>query len=385
MIRSLTALGLALGMAALALPSSAQTPSMVPEIEDNDVATLPTATPRWAFVDGGWTAPSVRIFDGDTGRMQGTVPGSRMSSFAFDPKGRYFYVAESLWSHGNRGRRDDLLAVYDAKTLKLVREIALPGRILVPDKIYSLSVSADGRFAYIFNMDPATSVVTVDLDRGATKIAEIPGCGLAFATPGGTVSSLCTDGSLATVQFGKSAKPSVTRSEPFFNAETDPIFDNVVIDVPGGRGVFLTYSGLLITAKLGQAPQIAAPWSIQRAAGMTPPSGRPREPAWLPGGKQPLAVHASSGRIFVLMHLGEFWSQKALGTEIWILDGTSRKLIARKKLDAPANMINVSQDAEPLIFLGTEAGALRVLDSATFEIKHEITSAGGGVILTPGA
>lgn len=383
MIRSLTALALAVGVAGIALPSLAQAPAAVPEVEEPEILTMAKPTPRWVFVDGGWSFPSYRIFDGDSGAMQGVVQGSRMSNFAFDPKGRYFYVAETLWSHGNRGKRDDLLAVYDAKTLKLVREIPLPGRMLVTDKVYNLSVSADGRFAYVFNMDPATSIVTVDLDRGSIKIAEIPGCGLAFPAPDGAVSSLCTDGSLATAQFGKGGKPSVTRSEPFFNAENDPIFDNVVIDVRGGRATFLTYSGLLISAKLGARPEISAPWSIQQAAGMKAPGGQPREVAWLPGGKQPLAVHAASGKIFVLMHTGEFWSQKAEATEVWILDGTTQKLIARKRLEEPANMINVSQDAEPLIYLGHE-GTLRILDSATFEVKHEIAKAGGSVILTPG-
>jgi hypothetical protein len=42
--------------------------------------------------------------------------------------GDRIYIAETMWTHNNRGTRIDLLTVYDTKTLTAVKEIPLPGR-----------------------------------------------------------------------------------------------------------------------------------------------------------------------------------------------------------------------------------------------------------------
>ena len=35
----------------------------------------------------------------------------------------------------------------------------------------------------------------------------------------------------------------------------------------------------------------------------------PMDVNWMPGGRQPIAVHHATGRIYVLMHMGEYWSE----------------------------------------------------------------------------
>jgi hypothetical protein len=59
------------------------------------------------------------IFDGDTGRMVGMVNMYGPDSFALDPLGRNFYVAQTIWSKRDRGVRQDMLLAYDIHTLKL--------------------------------------------------------------------------------------------------------------------------------------------------------------------------------------------------------------------------------------------------------------------------
>ncbi len=92
----------------------------IPQAEVPSVGTLDPVQPHWVFVNRGNGQDGTRIFDGDTGRMKGMVNMYGQDSFSFDPLGRNFYVAQTIWSKLDRGTRQDMLLVYDVKSLKLV-------------------------------------------------------------------------------------------------------------------------------------------------------------------------------------------------------------------------------------------------------------------------
>ena len=135
---------------------------------------------------------------------------------------------------------------------------------------------------------------------------------------------------------------------------------------------------------------IEKPWSIQQAAGFAPAGTGVQELAWRPGGGQPAAYHKASGRLFVLMHMGTYWTHKQGGTEVWVLDTNTRKLLKRIPLQPiPTSgladerppfygTIGVSQDAEkPLIYLvNDEGGGDVVMDAGTGEILRKVEFAG---------
>ena len=360
-------------------PGRAQTAS-VPESETADVRQMEPPRTGWFYVDGGWGQPGMSIFDARTGKMKGTVNTSELSDMAFDPAGRYYYVSETIWSKGNRGTRQDMVSVYDTIDLKLVTEIAIPDRILIGERKQNFIVSDDGKWGFIYNLSPATSVNVVDLARRKfVKAIEVPGCAALIPNPVG-FSALCSDGSMATVAV---ASARITRSAPFFAATEDPIFENFAYDKAKRTVVMLSYTGLLYTAWLAATPTIASPWSIQTAAGYRSPADTaPLAPAWYPGGRQPMALHRPSGHLFVLMHQGEYWSHKQKGTEIWEIDVAAKKVLRRLVLEEPMGHIEVTQDAEPMIFLNDEEGNGTILDARTGEEKHKIKDAGGGAIFT---
>ena len=109
------------------IAESAQPPALT--AETSDVATLAPATPHRFFTIG--YRDSVVIFDGDSGKLEGQVPIGHDATFNVSADNSRLYVGETMWAHGNRGERFDLLSIYDAKTLNLLKEIALPGRALV--------------------------------------------------------------------------------------------------------------------------------------------------------------------------------------------------------------------------------------------------------------
>jgi methylamine dehydrogenase heavy chain len=363
------------------------------EPEQSDVATL-SPNPPHRFLTVGRTG-SV-IFDGDSGKMEGSIPSGYGPNVAIAPDNSQFYVSETYWSHGARGTREDLLSVYDAKTLNLVKEIPLPGRALV-FKTQNFDVNASGTRAYVYIMHPAASVAWVDLKKQAVGgTVEIPGCALVFPWGETGFASLCGDGSLATVIIPESGPPTVTHTKPFFDANKDPIFEESLVDRATGKALFISYTGLIYEAKLGATPVIAKPWSIQQAAGFAAAGTGVQELAWRPGGGQFAAFHKASGKLFVLMHPGNYWTHKQGGTEIWVLDTKAHSLVSRFPLRAVPTSglgddavpfyadIGVSQDDKPLLYLLNSSGGDLVLDAGTGEQLRKVEFAGGNRVMVPG-
>src|SRR5580692_3961654 len=358
----------------------------IPQAEVPSVGTLETVQPHWVFVNRGGGLDGTRIFDGDTGKMKGMVNMYGQDSFAFDPLGRNFYVAQTIWSKLDRGTRQDALLAYDVHSLKLVSEISIPGRMLIGNRTHNLVITSDGKRALIYNMRPSSSVNVVDLDKRAfeSKI-ELPGCATMFTNMVNGFSALCSNGTLATVAMDGD-KPVISRSAPFFSATEDPIYDTSILDAKTGNATMLSYSGMITPVALGPTPNIGAAWSIQQAAHMRKAAYTPMDVNWMPGGRQPIAVHFASGRIYVLMHMGEYWSEYEPAQEIWVLDAASHRLIGRHALpdglkDKLLN-IAVSQDANPQLYASDGAGNTYVLDGQTLEKKRSMDNSGGGILYT---
>ncbi len=365
------------------------------EAEVSDVATLSPNTPH-RFITGGFAQLSFVIFDGDSGKMEGSIPSGYVPNLAIAPDNSQFYVSETYWTHGARGERQDLLSVYDAKTLNLVKEITLPGRALA-GKMQNFDISASGAKGYVYIMHPAASVVWVDLKKQAVGgTVEIPGCALVFPWGDQGFSSLCGDGTLATVTIPDAGPAKVTHTKPFFDANKDPIYEDSFVDRATGKAIFLSYTGLVYEAKLGPDTVVEKPWSIQQAAGLPVAGTGVQEMAWRPGGNQLAAYHKASGKLFVLMHVGNYWTHKYGGTEVWVLDTKSKSLVSRFPLQPVASSglgnervpfyqnIGVSQDAKPQLYLLNTEGNDVVLDATSGEVLRKVEFAGGDMVTVPG-
>ena len=364
-----------------------QTASTVPQAEQLDVATLRAPYPHRVFAMNTFTEVGVKILDGDNLKIEGLIPTNDTGVLALDPNDRFFYISESIWTLGNRGTRQDMVSVYDARSLNLVGEIALPaGRLIIDARTHAFDISASGKFAYVYNMQPASSEVVVNLDqRRVAGVIEMPGCALAFPWGDAGFSSLCGDGSLASVSLGADGKSTgMSHTARFFDADNDPIFEESLVDRSSGRALFLSYTGLIYPAQLSAKPIIEKPWSLQVAAGMPAAGTGVQELAWRPGGVHMIAWHKSTNRLYVLMHMGNHWSSKEAGTELWVLDIPSRALLKRLQLPEPCNSIAISQDAEPLLYALTKTGDLLTMDLETGQEKIKAKTNGGRIAWVPG-
>lgn len=362
-------------------PALAQAPKVQPvvgEAEEASVATIDPPRTGWFYVRGGWGTAGSSIFDSATGKMVGMVATGRDSDLAIDPAGKAYYVAETIWTKGNRGTRQDLVAVYDARTLNLLAEIPTPGRLVIGGLKTNFVLSDDGKTAYDYNFDPASSVNVIDMVRRKfVRAIELPGCASLIPNPGVGFSALCADGTMATVA-AVSGKDAITRSEAFFDPAADPIFANFTYDRKKKQAVFLSYTGLIRTAMIGAAPVVSAPFSIQQAAGMRPADTAPLDIAWYPGGSQVMALHRPTGTLWVLMHKGEYWSHKEGAEEIWAVDLAAKKVVKRIPIETPVYNIEITQDDAAMIMVTGRDSEGMILDSKTGEVKHTIENAGGG-------
>jgi methylamine dehydrogenase heavy chain len=356
------------------------------EAETSDVARLAPIGPHRLLLGGSLRGSGVQVINGDTARIEGQLHAAPASNFVIDPNNRYYYVAETMWTRLNRGTRQDLISVYDDQ-LKLVSEITIPGRLISVPKSPTLDISSDGRLAYVYNMQPAASVAVVDLvARKTTNVVEIPGCGMVYPWGVSGFASLCADGTLAYVAR-QGSKFTVRHTPRFFDGEDDPVFEESLVDRSTGRAFFISYTGMVYPAQLGDEVRLDAPWSLQEAAGMPRATTQSELLAWRPGGVRLATYHKASGRLFVLMHGGAHWTHKNAGTEIWVFDVSAHKRVARFALEKPATLLTVTQDAQPLLFAvggGPAGGGLSVIDPQTGRVLRGLAGVSGAMAAVSG-
>ena len=337
--------------------------------ETSDVAVMSPAGPHRLFVMKGGNSSGAAVIDAESDDLKvlGLVPIENGGIMAVSRDAARIFVIETFYSRGNRGTREDVLAVYDGQTLNLLHEISIPGRLLVVPKPNLFELSDDGRLAYIYDMIPASRVHVVDLQENKMlSSVDVPGCALALPYGPRSFATVCGDGTVGTAEVSSTGATSVTFTKPFFDANLDPLFEASVVDRSSGEAWLMSYSGKIFPAKLGSTATIGKAWSVSAAGGFPMAGTGVQELAWRPGGTgQPLALHRALKRLYVLMHTGNHWTHKTPGTEVWVLDAVRQTLIRRISLEHPAQGIAVSQDATPLLYVMGEEEELAVLDATT--------------------
>ena len=335
------------------------------------VESLPPRTPHWVYVYDEAFANEidsrVHLFDGDSYRRLGQIDGGFYTSVIVSPDGATTAVAATYFARGGHGARTDVVEFTDNSTLAVTREIVLPPkRAQTGPSLFNIAYSADARFLYAAYMTPAASFGVLDPAQGKV-LGEIDTAGCVLVIPSGPnrVSSLCESGRLLTVTLdAQGREASRAMSEPFFDADRDPVF---VQGIPTARGyAFLSFLGEVHEIDFsGAQPAFAPSWSLVSAA---------EKGHWRPGAMQVGAIHRGLGRLYVPMHEGGEGTHKDGGTEMWVFDLASHRRLARWPLKARGLSrviaVQVSQDAAPIVFAATEKADLAVFDALTGRLKH---------------
>ncbi len=334
----------------------------------------PTNARRLFVLDTAFPAAEAArtyVLDGATGKIEGMFNQAYWPNFAVAPDGAELYAVDTYFEKHTRGKRSDYLVVRDARTLEVKADIPLPwGRLLVVSKKYNFDVTPDGRYGLTYNLAPATAVTVTDLRaRKAIGAIDVPGCGLIFAQAANRFSSLCADGSVATVTFDAAAQSTIKRRDGVFDAQNDPAFEHSAWDKHHAMLYLVTYQGGVIPVNLsGAVPQPGARWSLTDAA--------ERSAGWRPGGWQVSHFQSALRRLVVLMHQGPNWTHKTSGTEVWVFDAARGRRVGRIKLREPGQSVAISQDNDPLVYVITDGQRIDAYRLATGRLLYSTAPLG---------
>src|SRR5271168_678188 len=144
------------------------------------------------------------LIDGDSGRYLGTLStGYSFARVLLSRDGKIIYSPETYFSRGTRGKRTDVVTLYDSGTLGVVAEIPIPPkRASNMPMIANAALTDDDRFLLIYNFNPAQTISVVDTTtRKFVREVESAGCALVYPTGPRSFFSVCGDGSLLLVEL----------------------------------------------------------------------------------------------------------------------------------------------------------------------------------------
>jgi methylamine dehydrogenase heavy chain len=309
----------------------------------------------------------LHVVDTDTGSYLGVVGSGFAGQYILKESTRELLIATGYLSRGQRGERTDILEVWDADSLSFKYEIPIvEKRAMALNYRGLLELSADGRWAFVQNATPATSVTVVDL-QARKMVAEIPtpGCWGIYvpSSKSDRFSTLCGDGTVATVVLdGSGQQASRAVSGKLFDPEKDAWFIQGERD--GDTYRFLSFLGNIAAVDVGgDTAKLGETWSLVGAAD--------KKQGWRPGGYQPLAVHTGTGRLYVTMHPGGAeGSHKNPAKEIWTFDLATKKRIGRMPGHASI-ALTTSKDGKRLMAIDIEKATLLVIDvRAKPKVRH---------------
>ena len=368
-VKSLVALGALMAMPSLAVePLKSERPS---------TESLPPPSPHWVLVNDanflGYLDGKVYLFDGDTGNMLGMMStGGYQNSVEIAPNFAAIYSANTFYARGARGARTDAIVIFETKQLTagVNDEIVIPPKRAtgMPERNYS-AISDDGRFVYVANMTPATSISVADVvSRKFLAEIDTPGCTLIYPTGRRSIASLCGDGTLQTLVFDDAGQVASRAHTPvFFDPNTDPVTEKA--SRYKNTWLFVSFEGYVHPVEFNAAG-VGSPkpkWSLF--------SDAERAEGHRVGGGQFTAVHEAKGLLYVIVNEHGPFSHKTPGEHIWVYDLATKKRKSVIEVGAPVTAIAVTKDAAPLLFATVfDTPGFRVLDASTGETKHVITS-----------
>ena len=352
----------------------------LPIEETGRVATLPSSYPEtWVMVD---EASFFNMFGGKVivldvaetkhpKRIKGLVPKNLLGNFTQSKTRGEFYVLETFHARGGRGPREDVLAIYDKKTLSITKEIVWPkpNRLQALPERYAMSLSGDEKLLYAANFDPAASfnVINLDTQEIVTEVPT-PGCVMTFPAGKRGVASLCNNGSILNTKLNADGTlASQTRNEPFFDTDDTPIFEHAVYI--NGVAHFPSFKGLLHSFDMrSEEPKYMGSWDML--------SEEDKKGKWRPSGLG-LNDFDDSGLMYTIFQPdGHEGSQTHGGTQVWVFDLEKKERV--RVIDTPkwAISIAVTRGDKPLLVVTNGELSLDVFNAQDGSLLQTVADFG---------
>jgi len=313
------------------------------------------------------------VIDGETGRVVGMTDGGFLPQPLAAEDGSFIAQTSTVFSRIARGTRTDYVEVFDPETFKPTADIELPqdARFLVGTYQWMNALTPDKKKLLFYQFSPAPAVGIVDLEgKKFDRMVEVPDCYHIFPATPDVFYMNCRDGSLARVDIS-GAEPKITNTE-VFHGEDELLINHPAYSMRAGRLVWPTYTGKIFQVDLtGDKATFRAPIEAL--------TEEERADNWRPGGWQQTAYHRASDRIFLLVDQRDQWRHKTASRFVVVLNAATGERISKIELGHEIDSINVSQDAEPLLYaLSAGTQTLHILDAGTGKELRKVTHLGRG-------
>lgn len=309
------------------------------------VEVIPADTPKLFVADIAITHivdGKLYVYHADELTYLGTIGTGFTGQIYVPPAQDVVYISTSYVEKISRGKRTDFLEIYDSSALTLKAEIPIASsRAQALNYRPLLQGSLDGRWMFIQNATPATSISVVDLEAGK-QVGEIPnpGCYGIFPSSqdGRRFATMCGDGTFGSYTLNEDGSDAQrTASEPLFDPDANALFIHGERD--GDTWLFVSFTGDLYRFNLeGDTATL-----VEQATFA--------EEGWRPSGYQTHVYHQQSGTLFVLMHPnGAEGSHKNPAEEIWAYEVAGKRLLSRSPTSTAFSLAGGQQEGAPVLY-----------------------------------
>lgn len=303
-------------------------------------------------------------------RIKGIADKNLLGNFTQAKRKREFYISETFHERGARGKRIDVVTIYDKITLSPIKEIIMPlERLVALPERYAMAVSADERFLFVSNFTPASSFGVIDLEsHELVGNIEIPGCVLLYPTGQRNITSICSNGGLLTTIIDQQGHQlSQQRLVPFFDTDKSPVFERpAIID---NIAYLPSFDGRIHEIDLSaNVARYVGVWDML--------SKKDRASDWRPGGLG-LIDYDHQGRMYIVMHQGSYdGSHNHGGSQVWVYNARDKRRVQVIEVPNWAISVAVTRGNRPLLVVTNGELNLDIFDARDGKLIQTIADFG---------
>ncbi|WP_353220082.1 amine dehydrogenase large subunit [Salinisphaera sp. S4-8] len=310
---------------------------------EQGIAEGPLVLVNQASWDG---ASRIHVYSQDGLDYQGLLSMGLTSQLIVSPDHSRVYTLSDYMERYTYGPIHSVVQAFDIDTLKPVAEVEVPNKAVKAIGMeHLIEISADGKYVYVQNATPGTSVTVVSVDdMSVLKEIPTPGCyGIYPSAEGHRFTTLCGPGTLNSYDVDEQ-DPGATPSDKFFNVEADALYLHSV-RTQDGHLVFTSFNGnLYVVDDSGDKAKLVKKLAVTEGV----------DGDWAPGGYGVTAYNAANDMLFMIVHSDAYeGSHKDMSEQIWAYSLADEKLLSRSK--APHLVaIATSQGERPTLYGSNE-------------------------------